>query len=213
MRAKDKEEDGEKKNKNSLEQNASSETPENENNVEAKNAKSKKNDSEEGDDNTDTTDDENAGKEDDKKEEDDKQKSKNSLSLEELSANFQELSSNFEKLNNMYTALVEENKSLSQFKANVEEQAKLAKVKEFYMLSEEDTKDIRENLSKYSVTDIEEKLAAVCYRKKINFGETASKEVTPQEEQPATTYQLDNHEVETIPAWLKAVENTSKRHS
>ena len=194
--------DTKKKNQNSLD-----ETPENQNKKTDNKSDEKK---EEGAGNDDTTDDN-----DDAEEDDDKKKSKNSLSVEELSAKFQELSENFEKLNNMYSALVDENKSLAEFKEGVETKAKMAKINEFYMLSDADKKDVMENLSKYSVNTIEEKLAAICYRNKINFNSVEeTKEEPKTEEAPATSYNLNDHHVDgtELPAWLQAVANNKKNN-
>jgi len=42
-------------------------------------------------------------------------------------------------------------------------------INEFYMLSEEDKKDVIENKAKYSLEEIKAKLAVVCFEKKVNF--------------------------------------------
>ena len=58
---------------------------------------------------------------------------------------------------------------LRQFKAEIENQQKDELIAQFYMLSDEDKKDVIENKSKYSLEEIESKLAVICFKKKVNF--------------------------------------------
>ena len=141
-------------------------------------------------------------KEDDKKDEE-KKKAPADHSLEEK---FALLESQLSELTSKYAALEQENKELLSFKLNAEDKEKDALIPQFYMLSDEDKKDVIENKTKYSLDDIEAKLSIICVRKKVNFdnGSNADKE------NPATTFNLnslnDNGDND-LPAWLKAVEN------
>jgi hypothetical protein len=72
------------------------------------------------------------------------------------------------------------------------------------MLSEEDKKDVIENKSKYTLDEIESKLAVICYHKKVNFTNDKEEDV---EANPALTYNLDSDNASNLPAWLQAVEN------
>ena len=151
---------------------------------------------------------ENAGKEEDNnenKEEDDdeEKKAKATHSLEEK---FELLEKEFEELKTNYAALEEENKKLLEFQNAVENEKKDALINSFYMLSDEDKKDVIENKSKYSLDDIEAKLSVICVRKKVNFN-LEEEDSNSNEKQPAITYNLNESEADNIPAWLKAVED------
>ena len=138
-------------------------------------------------------------KEEDKKEEDEESKKKYSLLEQELN----ELKSN-------YAALEESYKELVAFKNAIDDEKKDNLINQFYMLSDEDKKDVIENKSKYSLEDIEAKLSVICVRKKVNFDlEDNNKKV---EESAPITYNLNSVESDNLPAWLKAVEATKNRN-
>lgn len=139
---------------------------------------------------------------DDSKEEDDedkKPKTKNSLE-EDFALVRQEL----DELKNQYSLLQKENEELIQFKNSVEDEKKDALINSFYMLSDEDKKEVIENKSKYSLDDIEAKLSVICVRKKVNF---SNEEEVRVNEQPLLYNYNPAEEIEALPAWLKAVEN------
>ena len=75
------------------------------------------------------------------------------------------------------------------------------------MLSDEDKKEVIENKAKYSLEEIESKLAVICVRKKVSFD--LESEEQEQETQAVATYNLDAVEAST-PAWVKALKNTQK---
>jgi hypothetical protein len=77
------------------------------------------------------------------------------------------------------------------------------------MLSDEDKQDVISNKAKYSLEDIEAKLSVICYRKKINFNLA---EETEKEESNVITYNLNETESSTVPAWIKAVRATKERN-
>ena len=79
------------------------------------------------------------------------------------------------------------------------------------MLSDEDKKDVIDNKSTYSLEDIEAKLSVICVRKKVNF-DLDSDNHSDVEEAAPTTFNLNNVETSTLPAWLKAVEATKNRN-
>ena len=134
---------------------------------------------------------------DESKEEDD---IKDKYSL--LEQNFNELKTNYETLEESYKELVA-------FKNAIEDEKKDALINQFYMLSDEDKKDVIDNKSKYSLDDIEAKLSVICVRKKVNFDLESNE--TKVEESAPTTYNLNTIEVDNLPAWLKAVEATKNR--
>ena len=133
-------------------------------------------------------------------EDDDEKKKK--YSLEEK---FSLLEQQFNELSDKYAALEKENAELASFKLNVENEQKDALINQFYMLSDEDKKDVIENKSNYTLDEIESKLAVICYHKKVNF--TNDKEEKSVEADPALTYNLDSDNASNLPAWLQAVEN------
>lgn len=145
------------------------------------------------DDNSDSDDSNN----DDKDDEDDEKK-KNFTALE------QELA----ELKTQFSAMETEYKELLAFKANIENEKKDALIQSFYMLSEEDKKEVIENKAKYSLDEIESKLSVICVRKKVNFDlEDTSKNDSIVEETPVTTFNVNEAEG-AVPAWVKALRAT-----
>ena len=80
----------------------------------------------------------------------------------------------------------------------------------FYMLSDEDKKDVQENIDTYSLESIEAKLSIICVRNRVNFNlednNSGSNKPAP------TTYSLQEQEIEdeSVPAWLKRVREVAK---
>lgn len=121
-----------------------------------------------------------------------------------------------EELNNLkasYAEMEQKYQELVTFKEAVDNEKKDALINSFYMLSDEDKKDVIENKSKYSLDEIEAKLSVICVRKKVNFdldnsnkNENTVEEVVDNKE--VTTYNLNETESTNIPAWLKALKNT-----
>lgn len=132
--------------------------------------------------------------EDKKKEEDKKDKKDYALMYSELETKYNDLSAKYE--------------SLVAFKQNVEKQQKEELIGGFYMLSDEDKKDVVTHIDEYSLDDIEAKLSVICVRKKVNFDldDTSKNENKTEEENPVTTFNLDNAG-DSVPAWIKAIQN------
>ena len=73
-------------------------------------------------------------------------------------------------------------------------------ISKFYMLDDEDKKDVKDNIDKYSLDDIESKLSVICVRKRVSFANEV------EEDQPATTFSLEGLDAEDdTPEWIKAV--------
>ena len=109
-----------------------------------------------------------------------------------------------------YSALLEKYNALVEFKNTVEREKKEALINSFYMLSEEDKKDVRENIDTYSLDEIESKLCVICVKNKVNFDSESSaenKNNTEEENTTVTTYNL-NSEESNVPAWISACINT-----
>lgn len=143
---------------------------------------------------------------DDGNKDDEDKKKKKKYSLEDVTE-YQELKTEYEELKSKYAALETEKNSLTEeieplreFKLASEKKDKEAMIAQFYMLSDDDKKDVIDNIDKYSVDDIEAKLSVICVRNKVSFDLDEDKETKP------TTYNLNNSEDddESIPAWVKA---------
>ena len=96
---------------------------------------------------------------------------------------------------------------LTVFKKSVERKEKEIMINEtFCMLSEEDKKEVIENIDSYSLDDIEAKLSILCVRNKVSFGiEDENKPKTDP-----TVYHVVGMEEDSIPAWIKAVLDKQK---
>ena len=136
----------------------------------------------------------------------DKKKGKKEYSLEEI-PEYVELRDAFNTLKTQYDALeVNYNNAktsiadLTQFKNTVLKKEKQEMINSFYMLSDEDKKDVIDHIDEYSKDEIEAKLSIICVRNKVSFD---------KEEQPITpmTYSFDDidNKENTVPAWVKSV--------
>ena len=141
--------------------------------------------------------------------EDEEKKKPTKSELEESEEKYALLEQQFNELNEKYAALEQQNIELVEFKKSVEDKEKDALIAQFYMLSDEDKKDVVENKSKYSLEDIEAKLSVICVRKKVNFEN--NNEDSEAEQKPAVTYNLEDND--SLPAWLKAVESYTNRNN
>ena len=138
--------------------------------------------------------DEDNDSEDNKEEDDDKKK-------------YSLLEQQYNELSTQYEQLKAENEKLVEFKNQVENEKKDALINEFYMLSDEDKKDIVENKANYSLEEIKAKLAVICFEKKVNFNLENSNEIdTNKEEEKIVTYTYSEDE-SNLPDWVRAVKN------
>ena len=120
---------------------------------------------------------------------DDEDKKKYSL----LEAEYNELKTKFDLLQ----AKCEE---LEKVTTSYEREKKEELISKFYMLDDEDKKDVKDNIDKYSLDDIESKLSVICVRKRVSFANEV------EEDQPATTFSLEGLDAEDdTPEWIKAV--------
>lgn len=154
-------------------------------------------------------------KEDSESEEDDEDKEKDykcgggngSSKEDKKKKSYSLLETELEKAKTAYADLEQKYQALVAFKEQVDNEKKDALISSFYMLSDEDKKDVIENKSKYSLDEIEAKLSVICVRKKVNFDlEDASKKDDVEEHDVVTTYTVDNQD--STPAWIAAIRNT-----
>lgn len=136
----------------------------------------------------------------------------NENSLEEEASEESSISiDEYNLLKNSYDELTEKYNELVAFKDAIELKEKESLIDSFYMLSEEDKKDVKENINKYSKDEIEAKLSVICVRNKVNFDQdTSDKNDNKVEEENSaiTTFNLNDNESSSIPAWVSACINT-----
>ncbi len=127
----------------------------------------------------------------------------------ELMDRYSTLENNFNNLKTEKEALENEISGLRAFKAEIEKKEKQAMIDSFYMLSDEDKKDVIENIETYSLSDIEAKLSVICVRNKVSFDLDENKD-----DNNPTVYTLNGDDAEDngMPAWVKAVIETSKKN-
>ena len=106
------------------------------------------------------------------------------------------------------SALEEEVTSLRAFKLQAERKEKEEMIANFYMLSDEEKKDVIDNIDTYSLDDIEAKLSIICVRNKVSF----NLEEDDTKEKETVTFSLDNEENDdtVTPAWVKAIQKVAK---
>ena len=112
-------------------------------------------------------------------------------------------------LESKYSELETKYNELLNFKNAVEREKKENLIKSFWMLSDDDKKDVNDNIDSYSLDDIEAKLSIICVRKKVNFDSEDSaenKNNTEEENTTVTTYNLEQES--NVPAWISACINT-----
>lgn len=139
-------------------------------------------------------------------------KNENTITAEQfslLSQEYEDLKNKNAELQEKYSKLEQDYSELLTFKKNVENEKKDELIKSFYMLSNEDKKDVMENKEKYSLDEIEAKLSVICFRKKINF---ASEKEEPEGEPAApVTYSLEDA-TEDVPAWLNSIRDAHNKN-
>ena len=119
------------------------------------------------------------------------------------------LENQYNELSTKYEQLKADYEFLANFKKDIEAKEKDALINEFYMLSDEDKKDVIENKEKYSLDEIKAKLAIICFEKKVNFNSDNSEKNNNNIEdtdEEIITYSYDSYD-ENLPAWVKAVKN------
>ena len=119
-----------------------------------------------------------------------------------------ELRSQYEALSATNLDLTAQVETLTEFKRDIEKREKESMIKSFYMLSDEDKKDVITNIDNYSLDEIESKLSVICVRNKVSF----NLDTEEDNNNDVTTYNLNSSiEDSTIPAWLKAVQAVAEK--
>lgn len=153
-------------------------------------------------------------KDNDNKDKDDKKKKDYNLEdvaeYAALKVQYANLQSQFSALQQQKVALDNEIAELRQFKLVTERQNKQSMIDSFYMLSDEDKKDVIDNMDTYSVDDIEARLSVICVRNKVNFNlDTQNSDQNKQT--PRGLFNLNSAvNDDNAPDWVKAIRATAK---
>ena len=119
----------------------------------------------------------------------------------ELSAQYSALEENYNNAQSRIADLEKQISELTTFKLGIEKAEKEKMIASFYMLSDEDKKDVVANIDIYSLDDIEAKLSILCVRNKVSFNLDDDKP-----EDAPTTYHLGGEGSDDgVPAWVKAI--------
>lgn len=135
-----------------------------------------------------------------------------SFSLDEfqtLQGNYSELETKYNDLMTQFNEMKANYDVLVEFKKAKDIEAKQAMIDSFYMLSDEDKKDVQDNIENYSLEDIEAKLSIICVHNKLDLSE--KKET---EEQVETTFSLaeDNDDDFAAPAWVSLLRKNKEKN-
>lgn len=135
---------------------------------------------------------------------DEEKKKKEQFSLNTVSLD------EYNKLRDNYTALEKQYNELVEFKAGIEREQKKSLIGEFTMLADEDKAEVLSNIDKYTLDEIESKLAVICFRKKVNFVSSNVEEIeSTVEETQADILTYTLNETSEADSWIKAVEARS----
>lgn len=127
----------------------------------------------------------------------------------ELLGKYETLQGEFETLKQEKSDLETEVTSLREFKLTADRKEKQSMIDGFYMLSDDDKKDVVEHIDTYSLDDIEAKLSIICVRNKVNFNLNNNNE--QDDDQPKGLFNLENPADDNVPEWIKAVRETAKK--
>lgn len=125
----------------------------------------------------------------------------------EKAKKYELLENDYNELMNKFSILENEVNELRAYKSEIEDKKKDELINSFYMLSDDDKKDVINNKSQYSYDEIEAKLSVICVRKKVSFD--LEEENNESVVTPTVTFNLDSNEVE-VPAFIRALRDTKK---
>ena len=125
----------------------------------------------------------------------------------ELASKYTALETEFNTLKDSFEQLENEVTTLREFKLVAERKEKEDLISKFYMLNDEDKKDVIDNIDTYSLDEIEAKLSILCVRNKVKF-EEEDRQVDEM------TFNLNGQEEDedaSIPAWVKVALEIEKK--
>ena len=122
----------------------------------------------------------------------------------ELSEKYSTLETEYSNAQSKIADLEAQVNELTTFKKGIEKTEKEKMIASFSMLSDEDKKDVIDNIDTYSLDDIEAKLSIICVRNKVSF----NLEDDNSNDDP-TVFSLNGIPCEVkVPAWVKALRRT-----
>ena len=130
------------------------------------------------------------------------------VEYQELMAQYGELETKYNNMVSDLSNVTAELKTLRTFKATVDRKEKENMIKSFYMLSDEDKKDVTENIDTYSIDEIEAKLSIICVRNKVNFN--LEDDIGEEVDNEPTTYNLNDCASDLVPAWVKSLQSVAE---
>ena len=145
-------------------------------------------------------------KQEDEEKKDDSSEDKKDEEEDEDKKKFSALSAEHEALKAQFSELQKDYQALVAFKNEVESAKKDEMIKSFYMLSDEDKKEVVDNKDKFTLEEIESKLSVIFTKKSL--AEMSIKTESDAEEKPTVTFGLDDASIDSVPAWISAVRNT-----
>ena len=130
-----------------------------------------------------------------------------------LQESYSNLEEKYNELQTKFTAMKESYDSLVEFKNSKDREEKQEMIDRFYMLSEEDKKDVQENIDKYSLDEIESKLCIICVHNKLDMSEKQDN----GNNNPTTTFNLDevddDAEDTNVPALVSLLRKNRKNEN
>ena len=127
----------------------------------------------------------------------------------ELQARYSALETELNNLRVEFENLTTSHNNLLEFKRQIDDAKKDEMIGKFYMLSDDDKKDVVDNKANYTLEQIEEKLSVICFRNKVNFDlDDKSKNHNNVEYAVNVNAPVVNS---TKPAWLSAVDQNKNK--
>ena len=125
----------------------------------------------------------------------------------ELSEKYSALETDYSNAQQRIEDLESQIATLTEFKNKVDRAEKQKMIDSFSVLSDEEKKDVIENIDTYSLDDIEAKLSIICVRNKVSFNLDDDK----NKGNDPTTFSLNGglDGDESVPAWIKAIRSVA----
>ena len=130
------------------------------------------------------------------------------IDFQNLQENYSNLESKFNELTSAYNSMKEAYDALVEFKNKKDREEKQMIIDKFYMLSDEDKKDVIDNIDNYSLDEIEAKLCVICVHNKLDMSGKAD-----DENNSNTTFNLDSvddSEDDNVPAIVSILRKNRK---
>ena len=122
------------------------------------------------------------------------------------------LEEEFAALKEEAQALRAECEELRAFKLKIEDEQKDALINSYYMLSDEDKREIMENKSSFTLDEIKSKLAVIYVEKNVDFstldGQPEKDHEVVEEDDPITTFSLDDEPAGFVSPLQEALRRT-----